>query len=311
MATGIDDAFGMAFYPPAAPQYVYLSSPTSVVRVPYNGGDKQTVIADLSTGGGHTTRDLLFSPDGKYLYVAVGSGSNDAEGMGAAPQGWIAGHNTGEAWDSEAGRADLLRFTPDGHDRTVMATGIRNCVTLGFRPGTGELYCSVNERDGLGDDLVPDYFSHIETGAFYGWPWFYLGNHQDPRHKGERADLSGKITVPDVLFASHSAPLGFSFYQPPAGAAHAFPAGYDGDVFVALHGSWNRQKRTGSKLVRVLFKDGKPTGAYEDFMTGLVIDDHQVSGRPVGVAVGPDGALYVSDDAGGRIWRIVPNSKTP
>ena len=151
---------------------------------------------------------------------------------------------------------------------------------------------------------MPDYFSHIEDGHYYGWPWYYLGNHEDPRQKGKRPDLAGKATVPDLLLASHSAPLGFTFYHAPAGAAHPFPAAYDGNAFVALHGSWNRAKRTGSKVVRVVMKNGRPTGEYEDFMTGLVIDDGRVSGRPVGVAVGPDGALYVSDDAGGKIWKI-------
>ena len=299
----VEDPFGIAFYPATKPQFVYLSTPTSVVRVPFIGGAKETVVANLATGGGHTSRDLTFSADGKYLYAAVGSASNVGENMNDQPSGWAAGHALGEAWGAEAGRAMVLRFDPDGKNRHVLATGIRNCVGLGVG-SDGSVFCTVNERDGLGEDLVPDYFSHIEDGHYYGWPWYYLGDHADPRQKDKRPDLAGKATVPDLLFGSHSAPLGFTFYHAPAGAAHAFPAAYDGNAFVALHGSWNRARRTGSKVVRVVLKDGKPTGEYEDFMTGLVIDDGRVSGRPVGVAVGPDGALYVSDDAGGKIWKI-------
>lgn len=299
----INDPFGIAFYPAAKPQYVYLSSPTSVVRVPFIGGAKETVIANLATGGGHTSRDLIFSADGKSLYAAVGSASNVGENMDDQPQGFAAGHALGESWGAEAGRAMVLRFDPDGKNRRVLATGIRNCVGLGIGPD-GSVFCTVNERDGLGEDLVPDYFSRIQDGHYYGWPWYYLGDHADPRQKDRRPDLAGKATVPDLLFGSHSAPLGFTFYHAPKGAAHSFPATYDGNAFVALHGSWNRAKRTGSKVVRVVLKDGRPTGEYEDFMTGLVIDDSRVSGRPVGVAVGPDGALYVSDDAGGKIWKI-------
>jgi len=306
-ATGLDGPFGVDFYPAADPQWVYIANTGSVVRVPIGGGAAQAVVPRLPAGGGHVTRGLVFSADGKYMYVSVGSASNDAEGMSRTPPGgiaaWQASHGLGAGWGAEDGRAMVLRFTPDGGGRHVVATGIRNCVTIGFRPGTNDLYCTTNERDALGDNLVPDYFTRVADGQFFGWPWYYLGDHEDPRHKGERPDLAGHITVPDLLFGSHSAPLGFAFYQTPA-RAHGFPAEYEGNAFVALHGSWNRAQRTGSKVVRVRIVDGKPDGSYEDFMTGLIIDDHRVAGRPVGIAVGPDGALYVSDDAGGRIWRI-------
>lgn len=309
-AEDLNEPYGLSFYPSAAPQYAYVAEVGSVVRIPINGGKAETVIAHLSTTGGHSTRNLVFSPDDKYMYVSIGSASNVAEGMSATPPGgidaWQAGHGFGSSWGSEDGRAVVLRFTPDGGDRHVVATGIRNCVGLSFRPGTNDLYCTTNERDELGDNLVPDYFTRVADGQFFGWPWYYLGDHNDPRHAGERSDLVSKITLPDLLFVSHSAPLGFAFYQAPAGAAHAFPSEYNGDAFIALHGSWNRAQRTGSKVVRVHITDGKPDGSYEDFMTGFVLDDRRVSGRPAAVAVGPDGALYVGDDAGGKIWRIAP-----
>ncbi|MGA9658015.1 MAG: PQQ-dependent sugar dehydrogenase [Asticcacaulis sp.] len=301
-AEGLPQPFGLAF----SGGYAYVANAGSVVRIPMTGGKAQTLVADLATTSGHSTRDIVFSKDGQYMYVSVGSESNVAEGMGKPPANWVETHALGESWGSEAGRALVLRFKPDGSDRHVMATGIRNCVGLGLKPGTNELYCTTNERDRLGDDLVPDYFTQVKDGQFFGWPWYYLGNHEDPRQKGIRPDLAGKVSMPDVLFVSHSAPLGFVFYDAPKGAKSAFPASYNGSAFVALHGSWNRGPRTGSKVVRVRFENGKPTGEYEDFMTGLIQDDQQVTGRPVGVAVGPDGALYVSDDAGNKIWRIAP-----
>jgi glucose/arabinose dehydrogenase len=208
-------------------------------------------------------------------------------------------HGLGAIWGSEAGRADVLAFDPEGDDRRIFATGLRNCVSMAIRPGSDDLWCVVNERDRLGDNLPPDYATHVIHGAYYGWPWYYIGNHEDPRHKGERPDLAGKAAVPDVLIQPHSAPLGIAFYT-----GTQFPAAYRGDAFVALQGSWNRAKRTGNKVIRLIFKDGKPTGEYEDFMTGLVLDDQHVYGRPVTVAMAHDGALLVTDEAGGVIWRI-------
>jgi glucose/arabinose dehydrogenase len=193
----------------------------------------------------------------------------------------------------------VLVFDPEGGDRHVFASGIRNCVGLAVHTSTGDLWCSTNERDGLGDDLVPDYITRIRHGGFYGWPWYYLGDHEDPRHAGERPDLASAVIVPDVLLQSHSAPLQMTFYD-----ANAFPSRYRGNAFAALHGSWNRSKRTGPKVIMVPVRGGVPTGDYEDFMTGFVVDDDAVWARPVGVAVARDGALFVSEDGNGTLWRI-------
>ncbi len=199
----------------------------------------------------------------------------------------------------------MLAFDPDGKNARVYATGLRNCSGMTVQPATGALWCVVNERDALGDNLPPDYATHVQEGAFYGWPWYYIGSNEDPRHKGERPDLAGKVTVPDVLFQAHSAPLGITFYD-----ADAFPAEYKGDAFVAMHGSWNRDHRTGYKVVRLIFDDsGKPTGAYQDFMTGFVMDDQSVWGRPVDVAVAKDGSLLVSEDGSGTIWRVTAEKR--
>jgi glucose/arabinose dehydrogenase len=233
------------------------------------------------------------------LFVSVGSGSNVDEGAPRADQASIARAPVVASFGDEKGRADVLAFDPDGGHERVYATGIRNCSGLAVQPGTGALWCAVNERDGLGDDLPPDYATRVTQGAFYGWPWYYLGDHQDPRHKGERPDLAKSITTPDVLIQAHSAPLGIAFYT-----ADQFPSDYKDDAFVTLHGSWNRSKRTGYKVVRLMMKDGKPTGVYEDFLVGFVVDDRIVWGRPVGVAVTHDGSLLVSDDGSGSIWRV-------
>jgi glucose/arabinose dehydrogenase len=211
----------------------------------------------------------------------------------------------GSAWGAESNRADIMVTDPEGHTPiTPFATGIRNAVGLAVQPSTGALWCSTNERDALGDDLVPDYITHVQEGAYYGWPWYYMGNHEDPRHKGERPDLAGKATVPDVPVQSHSASLQLTFYPETVAGPSAFPSAYRGEIFACFHGSWNRSGRTGSKVIRVLLKNGVATGEYEDFLTGFVIDDGHVWGRPVGVTVAHDGSLLVSDDANGTLWRV-------
>ena len=222
---------------------------------------------------------------------------------------WAKEQPLGLMWGSEENRADVRAYDPDGKNMRVVATGIRNCAGMTIQKQTGSLWCVTNERDGLGDNVPSDYATTVKEGAFYGWPWYYLGDHQDPRAplKGQRPDLADKVTVPDVLFQAHSAPLNIAFYD-----GSAFPAEYKGNAFVTLHGSWNRGNRTGYKVVRLLTdKDGKPTGAYQDFMTGFVQSQKEVWGRPVGVAVGQDGALYVSEDGSGTIWRVTYTGAKP
>jgi glucose/arabinose dehydrogenase len=310
-ASGLDDPFGIAFAPPGpSPQWVYVADVNSVRRYPYAAGDRtardagEVVVAKLTPAtGGHTMRSLEISPDGKTMYVACGSQSNVAEDAAAKTPEEIASfeaaHGLGATWGTEEDRADVLAFDISGKGRRVYATGIRNCSGLTLQPGPGTIWCATNERDRLGDDLVPDYVTHVKEHAFYGWPWYYLGDNEDPRHAGKRKDLLGKVTVPDVLLQPHSAPLQLTFYD---GAM--FPAEYKGDLFVSLHGSWNRGSRTGYKVVRIAMKDGVATGEYEDFMIGFVVDADHVWGRPVGITVAKDGALLVSDDGNGTIWRI-------
>jgi glucose/arabinose dehydrogenase len=315
-ADGLDRPFGMAFHPAGNdPQWVYFANNNSIVRFPYRNGDlkargpAETIVAKFSdTTNGHSTRDLAFSPDGRRMFIAVGSGSNVAENVPRKSlddaRAWDAQHGRGAMWGAEFHRANILVTDPEGRaPLKIFASGIRNPVGLAIEPVTGELWTSTNERDALGDDLVPDYVSRIRENGFYGWPWYYLGNHEDPRHAGARPDLAGQATVPDVLIQSHSAALGIAFYNATSGAA-VFPADYRGDLFVALHGSWNRASRTGYKVIRVKLQNGRPTGEYEDFLTGFVVDQRAVWGRPVGVAVAHDGALLVSEDGNGTIWRV-------
>ncbi|BAM91187.1 putative L-sorbosone dehydrogenase [Bradyrhizobium oligotrophicum S58] len=299
--------FGIAFYPSADPQWVYVASTERVMRFPYRTGDMKAsgaaqTIADLPAGYGHSTRDVVFTKDDRRMLVSVGSAGNVGEALGEPAGGlaaWIKAHPLGAAWGGETDRAGVLAFDPDGQNRSLFATGIRNCVGLAIQPATGVPWCSTNERDGLGDDLVPDYVTRVKEGGFYGWPWYYMGDNQDPRHANERLDLKGKITVPDVLLQPHSASLGLTFYD-----GNLFPPEYRGDGFAAEHGSWNRSKRTGYKVIRVRLKDGMPTGEYEDFVTGFVVNDREVWGRPVGVTVARDGSLLISEDGNGTIWRV-------
>ena len=309
-ADRLSGPFGINFYPIGPdPQWVYVANSDSVVRFAYRSGDlkhraaAETVVAKLPSGG-HATRDLVFSPDGSRMFVSVGSESNASPGRPRKSEmqatAWDKENGvTGAGWGDEELRAAVLSFTPDGKDRRIFATGIRNCVGLAIQPRSGELWCSTNERDGLGDDLVPDYITRVKEGAFFGWPWYYMGDHEDPRLKGQRPDLKGRVTVPDVLLQPHSASLQMTFYD-----GHSFPEDYRGDAFAAEHGSWNRSLRTGYKVIRVIMKDGVPTGEYEGFMTGLVLNDSDVWGRPVGVNMAGNGDLLVSEDGNGTIWRI-------
>jgi glucose/arabinose dehydrogenase len=301
-AQGLTKPFGLAFYPPGPnPTFVYVANTDSVVRFAYRNGDirasgpPQVIVPEIPgggrlRGGGHWTRDVKFSPDGKKMYVSVGSFTNVAE----------------RGMNIEKRRADILEFNPDGSGERIYASGIRNAVGLAFHPQTGELWCSVNERDLLGDNLVPDYVTRVKAGGFYGWPWYYIGPNQDPRQKGAHPELKSKVIVPDVLVQSHMASLCMTFYT-----GKVFPQQYYNDAFAAEHGSWNRARRTGYKVVRVPLKNGVPNGEYEDFMTGFVTPEGNVWGRPVGVAVGRDGSLFVSDDGSGTIWRIAYMGRAP
>jgi glucose/arabinose dehydrogenase len=295
-ASGLNKPFGIAFYPPGPnPQWVYVGNTDSVVRFPYRNGDLKTrgasqKLADLPgggrlRGGGHWTRDIAFSRDGKKMYVSVGSHSNvdDTDNNSV-----------------EYHRADILEFNPDGSGERVYASGIRNAVGIAVHPQTGELWASVNERDGLGENLPPDYITHVQDGGFYGWPWYYMGGHVDPRHQDKHPDLRARMLNPDVLLQPHNASLEMTFYD-----AKQFPTQYQGDIFAAEHGSWNKSARTGYEVVRVpLQQQGHATGEYEDFLTGFVTKDGKVWGRPVGVAVAKDGSLLVSDDGSNSIWRV-------
>ncbi len=279
---GMKRPFGIAFHE----NYVYVGNMNELVRFRYDPKTSKRVgeaehLMDLPSGG-HDTRTVAFSADGKHLFVAVGSDSNI---------------NTGEP----AIRAAVTICDPDGKNARLFATGLRNPVGLAVEPVTGEVWTTVNERDELGDDLPPDYFTSLKDGGFYGWPYSYIGGNVDPRVKPQRTDLVARAIIPDVLLGAHVAPLQFAFYT-----GKQFPERYRGGAFVAEHGSWNRATRSGYQIAFVAFQDGKPSADPVPFMTGLVPDatKSDVYGRPVGVAVAPDGSLLVSDDGAGVVYRI-------
>ncbi len=291
-ASGLKKPYGIAFYPPGPdPQWIYVGNTNEVIRFPYHNGDLKASgesqhIADLPSNGGHWTRAVDFSSDGKKMFVAVGSASNDDDV---------------DTHPGEKDRADILVCDPANCQLKVYAYGIRNPGGgIAVNPQTGELWCSVNERDALGDNLVPDYITHVEEGGFYGWPWWYIGAHQDPRQAGKHPELKDKVIVPDVLLQPHNASLELTFY-----GADEFPAEYKGDIFASEHGSWNKAVRVGYEVIRVpLHQTGHATGEYQDFLTGFVLPDGHVWGRPVGITVAPDGSLLVSDDGSNSIWRV-------
>lgn len=317
--TGMDHPFGIAFYPAKNPKYIYIANTTTIQRISYKNSDlharasAETVIDDIPgyaqlTGGGHWTRDIVFSKDGRKMFVSVGSGSN-VDDVDTHPR--------------EFRRADILEYTPEGKFIKVYAYGLRNCVGEAINPTTGQLWCSTNERDDLGNHLVPDYVTSVQEDGFYGWPWYYMGGHQDPRLPNpcangtgpnpqaaaltaeqakdcKRVDLAAKVITPDVLVQPHMASLEMTFYP----FAGVFPKEYYGDAFAAEHGSWNRARRAGYEVIRIPMHNGKAEGSYEDFLTGFVTQEGLVWGRPVGVTVGLNGDLYVTDDGSRSVWRI-------
>ena len=305
-ATGLRQPFGIAFYPLGAnPKWIYIGDTDAIVRFPYHDGDLKATgpmqqLADLPgggrlAGGGHWTRDLRFSLDGTKLFASVGSHSNVDDA---------------DTHPEEFHRANVLEFTPDGKFVEVYAWGIRNCVGEAINPTTGQLWCSTNERDAIGNNLVPDYITHVQEHGFYGWPWFYMGGpnggHWDPRLVGKHRELKSKVITPDILLQPHFASLEMTFYE-----GSQFPAEFKGDAFAAEHGSWNRANRAGYEVVRLPMKNGHATGEYEDFLTGFTVGDADgdVWGRPVGVAVAPDGSLFVSDDGSKSIWHVIYTGK--
>ena len=301
-ATDLHQPFGIAFYPLGPnPKWIYIGDTDAIVRFPYKNGDltargPMEQLADLPgggrlRGGGHWTRDLRFSLDGSKLFASVGSHSNVDDA---------------DTHPEEFHRADVLEFTPEGKFLEVYAWGIRNCVGEAINPITGQLWCSTNERDALGNNLVPDYITHVQEHGFYGWPWWYMGPHQDPRHLGKHPELGPKVITPDILLEPHFASLEMTFYE-----GSQFPADFKGDAFAAEHGSWNRAQRAGYEVIRLPMRNGHATGEYEDFLTGFTVGngDGDVWGRPVGVAVAPNGSLFVTDDGSRSIWHVIYTGK--
>ncbi|MES2458333.1 MAG: sorbosone dehydrogenase family protein [Bacteroidota bacterium] len=270
----------------------YVANTDGLWKYPYKTGDtkitgKGTMILSLPAGGynNHWTRNLIANADNSKIYISVGSGSN-------------AGEN---GMENELRRADILEVNPDGTGEIIYAGGLRNPVGMDWAPDGSTLWTSVNERDGLGDDLVPDYITSVKKDGFYGWPYSYFGKNEDPRLKGQKPDLVAKAIVPDLAVGAHTASLGFTFYKD-----SKFPEQYRNGAFIGQHGSWNRSELVGYKVAFVPFKNGKPSGPVQDFLTGFIADEEkgEVYGRPVDVAVAPDGALLVADDVSSTVWRI-------
>ena len=320
-AQGLLQPLGIAFYPSSDnPEWVYIAETNRIIRYPYSVGDTvassipEVIVPQLSpVGGGHYTRDMAFSPDGRRMYVSVGSQTNVQEDMpeksAADIAAWEAERGTGATWGTEENRAAVMVFDVGNEQATarMFANGIRNCVGLTVQPETSDVWCTVNERDQLGDNLVPDYSSRIPEGSFFGWPWYYMGDNEDPRHAGARPDLVGKIRRPDVPYTAHSAAVDLEFYPENQEGDSAFPAEYAGDGFAVLHGSWNRAHRTGHKVVRIPIENGVPTGEYIDFLVGFIDEDGNPWGRPVATVVMQDGSLLLSDDGANIIYRISYN----
>ncbi len=271
---------------------LYVANTDGVVTFPYKTGDTKITaegkkIVDLPAGGynNHWTRNLIANADNSKIYITVGSGSNVAE----------------HGIENEKRRANILEVNPDGSGERIFAAGLRNPVGVAWAPVTKQLWTAVNERDGLGDDLVPDYVTSVKQGAFYGWPYAYFGQHEDPRLAGKRPDLVKSAIVPDIPVGAHTASLGLAFYT-----AKAFPAKYQGGLFVGQHGSWNRSELSGYKVAFIPFKNGKQAGPMEDFLTGFIADKEKatVYGRPVTMVLLKDGSMLVTDDVSNTIWRV-------
>jgi glucose/arabinose dehydrogenase len=274
--------------------WFYVANTDGVYWYPYKEGqvsitDQAIKIMDLPAGGynNHWTRNIISNANGSKIYVSVGSGSNNGE----------------NGMEEEVNRAAILEINPDGTGERVFASGIRNPVGMDWQPGTDILWTTVNERDELGDELVPDYFTSVKEGGFYGWPYAYFGPNEDPRMKGRRPDLVKKTLVPDIGLRAHTASLGLAFYT-----KNLFPKKYLNGAFIAQHGSWNRSSFSGYKVVFVPFQNGQP-GKPENFLTGFIADEklNEVYGRPVGVFVCSNGSLLVADDEANKIWKVTPS----
>lgn len=294
--TNLNQPFGML----VLGNWFYVANTDALLRFPYksgqtkiNGsGEKITDLPAAKHNNRHWTRNIIANATGTKIYITIGSGSNIAE----------------NGIDQEEGRATIIEISPDGKNKRIYASGLRNPVGMAWAPGTNTLWTVVNERDELGDDLVPDYLTHVKAGGFYGWPYSYFGQHEDPRIKEEdkKPELVKKAIVPDVDLGAHTASLGLAFYT-----KKSFPLKYQNGVFIAQHGSWNRSVLSGYRIVFIPFKDGKPAGVPEDFLTGFIsnLEKSEVHGRPVGVIVTPDGSLLVTDDVTNTIWKVSASKK--